>query len=155
VDNRIYETPRQPIWREAWEVTEGLLSETYRQARNRGARLLVVTLSTGAQVHPDPGFRNRYARALGQRDLFYPDRRIAAAGKREGFAVLNLAPLLQWHATRYGVFLHGFDDLHLGIGHWNEEGHRLAGEIIAEHLCESGALMNFVVTDRKQVSALP
>jgi hypothetical protein len=155
VDNRIYETPRQPVWRQAWEITEGLLDEIHRQAIDRGVRLLVVTLTTGAQVHPDPGFRNRYARALGQRDLFYPDRRIAAAGEREGYAVLNLAPLLQRYATRYGVFLHGFDDHYLGIGHWNKEGHRLAGEIIAEHLCESGALMNLVDTDRKPVRALP
>jgi hypothetical protein len=71
---------------------------------------------------------------LGVHDLFYPDLRIKALGDREGFPVLNLAPLLQAYAEQHKVFLHGFGT-NMGSGHWNAEGHRLAGEAIAHKLC--------------------
>jgi hypothetical protein len=33
--------------------------------------------------------------------------------------------------------LHGFANRRMGFGHWNERGHHLAGETIAEHVCRS------------------
>ena len=42
-----------------------------------------------------------------------------------------LGPTFQQHAERDGVFFHGFEPI-LGWGHWNEEGHALAGRLIAE-----------------------
>ena len=50
--------------------------------------------------------------------------------------MLNLAPLFQSYAEENKVFLHGFQSSgNLGRGHWNEDGHRLAGELIARWLC--------------------
>ena len=72
---------------------------------------------------------------LGISTLFYPDQRIKAAGEREGFEVLNLAPALEEYAIRNKVFLHGAGD-QIGRGHWNEIGHQLAGELIAAELCK-------------------
>ena len=71
---------------------------------------------------------------VGLVDLFYPDRRIKALGLREGFSVLNLAEDFQLYAEQHKVFLHGFEP-NPGGGHWNKEGHRLAGKTIAERLC--------------------
>ena len=73
---------------------------------------------------------------LGVRSLFYPDERIKALGQREGFKVLNLAPVLGEYASRNNIFLHGQGDTK-GRGHWNEIGHRLAGELVAEELCKA------------------
>jgi hypothetical protein len=56
-------------------------------------------------------------------------------GEREGFPVYNLAPDLQAYADRTQVFLHGFG-AQRGNGHWNEDGHRVAGELLTEKLCE-------------------
>jgi hypothetical protein len=55
---------------------------------------------------------------------------LADFGNREGIPVLNLAPLMAKLAEERHVFFHGFDD-HLGQGHWNQQGHRFAGELIA------------------------
>jgi hypothetical protein len=55
-------------------------------------------------------------------------------GEREGFSVLNLAPEFQAYAERHKVFLHGFEP-NPGGGHWNKNGHRLAGKAIAARLC--------------------
>lgn len=135
VDNRIYRKPQDPRWQEAWRVTEGLLEQMHQEVIAHGARFFVVTLSTGAQVHPAPQFREHFQRALGVADLFYPDRRIRALGERDGFPVLNLAPNMHLFATLSGVWLHGFENSRLGVGHWNHVGHRLAGTLIAEALC--------------------
>jgi hypothetical protein len=108
-----------------------------QEAAAHGARFLAVTLSNGVQVYSDPEARRDYIERWGARDnLFYPDFRIKALGERLGFAVLNLAPPFQEYADRNHVFFHGFTNTHLGTGHWNAEGHRYAGELIAQRLCE-------------------
>jgi len=49
--------------------------------------------------------------------------------------VLNLAAPMQAYADEHHAFLAGFKSTKLGIGHWNAEGHRLAGELIAQKIC--------------------
>lgn len=130
----IYREPDDPRWREAWKVTERLVVRLHEEVEAAGSSLLVVTLSNPEQVWPGPEERARRAAARGVDDLFYPDRRIRALGRRHGIPVLGLARPLQEYADETGTFLHGFDGP--GYGHWNPEGHRLAGETIAEFVCE-------------------
>lgn len=134
-DNLVYHEPYDATWREAWRVTEGLLGLMRDEVRAHGARFAVVTLSNGIQVHPAPAAREAFVRRVGATDLFYPDRRIAALGAREGFQVFTLAPELQAYAERNQLFLHGFG-AQLGNGHWNAEGHRVAGELLTQKLCD-------------------
>jgi hypothetical protein len=134
-DNLVYREPSDETWREAWRVTEGLIVLMRDEVRERGAQFVVVTLSNGIQVHPATPARAAFLRRVGATDLFYPDRRIAALGEREGFAVFTLAPELQAYAERNQVFLHGFG-AELGNGHWNPEGHRVAGELLTRKLCD-------------------
>ena len=47
----------------------------------------------------------------------------------------TLAPELQAYADKNKVFLHGFG-ANIGNGHWNQLGHRVAGEMIAQKLCD-------------------
>jgi len=94
-----------------------------------------VTLDTGIQVWPDPRVRDNFMKHLDVSDLFYPDRRIAALGERDGFDVLTLAEPLYRYAEAHHAFLHGFANSKIGFGHWNAEGHRVAGELIGERLC--------------------
>lgn len=136
--NMIYVEPPDEVWRGAWRVTEALVSTINREVGERGARFLVVTLSNPIQAHPEAAAREAFARRLGVRDLFYPERRFRALGEREGFPVFNLAPELQAYAARHKVFLHGFGR-DLGNGHWNETGHRVAGELLAGKLCAAAA----------------
>ncbi|HVS03013.1 MAG TPA: SGNH/GDSL hydrolase family protein [Thermoanaerobaculia bacterium] len=136
LESAVYAEPADVRWREAWQVTEGLLALMRDEVESHDVELLVVSLSNPIQVHPDPGLRRAFAERLGVQDLFYPERRLASWGEAHGVAVLPLAPRLQPIAERRGVFLHGFGDA-LGEGHWNELGHRLAGELIARHLCRA------------------
>ncbi len=134
LDAKVFRPPSDPLWKEAWRVTEGLIGRMDKEAREMGARLLVVTLTSGVQVHPDPSIREG---SLGKPDpdgLYYPDRRIRDVCRRNGIPVLNLAPSFQSYAERNGAFLHG-SGANRGGGHWNREGHRIAGERIAEAVC--------------------
>src|SRR5215831_18729774 len=135
LDDEIYGPPRDGQWRDAWTVTEDVISALSREVKAQGARLVVVTLSTPIQVYPDTAYREAYLRSVGGTDLFYPEHRLDALGARAGFVVLNLAPSLQTYADQHHSFLHGFPNTQAGKGHWNELGHRLAGELIAERLC--------------------
>lgn len=135
IDNMIYREPSDAVWLDAWRVTEGLIVEMRRETEAKGARFLVVTLSNGIQVFPDPNVRQSFLNKIGTTDIFYPDNRIKNLGARENFTVYNLAPDLQAYAEQNKVFLHGFG-AEIGNGHWNTEGHRVAGENLSQKLCE-------------------
>jgi hypothetical protein len=139
-DNLIYREPNGETWNEAWRVTEALLIEMRNEVRAHGARMVVVTLSNGIQVFPEPHGREAFMQRLGVTDLFYPDHRIAALCAREGIEAVTLAPALQTYAEQHKVFLHGFGK-ELGNGHWNSLGHRVAGELLADQLCSTAAVM--------------
>ncbi len=135
LNDMIYLAPANPTWRRAWSVTEAELAAIARDARARGARVLVVTLSVAIQVYLDPRVPAAYARELGVADLFAPERRLAAAAVRDGYPELNLAPLMAAYAQSHHAFLHGFANTSLGWGHWNALGHRVGGELIAQRIC--------------------
>ena len=134
--NSIYREPKDAVLMEAWRVTEALIVLMREEVEQRGANFLVVTLSIGIQVHPDPAVRQHFRKAFGLQTLFYPDLRIKALEERKGIAVLNLAQPFQIYAERNNIFLHGFENSGFGGGHWNAEGHQLAGKMIASRLCQ-------------------
>ncbi len=135
VDNLIYLEPGNVEWNEAWRVTEGLIATMRDEVRTRGAQFVVVTLSNGVQVVPNPQVREAFMKRLGIVDIFYPDNRIKTFCGRESIPVITLAPDLQRLAEGNNSFLHGFG-ANIGNGHWNPVGHRAAGELIAKKLCE-------------------
>jgi hypothetical protein len=110
-----------------------LLEAMADDVEQHGATLAVVVLSNPLQVHPDAAVNTEACRKLGVDDLFYPDRRIEAACQRLGLPCLTLAPVLRDRAATSGTYFHGFGE-NLGTGHWNSEGHRVAGILIAEWL---------------------
>lgn len=136
LDDAIYQSPPDAIWREAWRVTDAEIGMVQRDVADHNARLLVVTLANGVQDDPDPVAQQHYMHFVGAKDLFRPDDHIRDLGSRSGFEVLNLAPPMQRYAEAHHVYLHGFPNTRPGIGHWNAEGHRIAGELIAERLIE-------------------
>lgn len=138
-DNVVYLNPTNDVWNDAWHVTEGLIVQMRDEVQSHGAKFVAVTLSNGPQVFPDAAVRKQFTERFGISDLFYPDNRIKLLGDREGLQVITLAPELQSYADKNKVYLHGFGS-NIGNGHWNIEGHRIAGELLAEKLCAAGPL---------------
>ena len=135
VDDAFLAPPKNQAWRDAWAISEAIVLKIDELTSLMGARLLLVGLSAGIQVHPDAGVRAAMEKKLGVRDLFYPDKRLAEFARKHGIRAILPASEMQRFAERDRVFLHGFKNSALGTGHWNEAGHRLAAEIIARDLC--------------------
>jgi hypothetical protein len=136
LDATLYLEPTDPVWEQAWTVTEQLVVVMKREAEEGGSRFLLVSLSNSDQVHPDRHHREAMAHQLGVPDLFYPDRRIQALAQRGGIDLVSLAEPLANYAEQQGVFLHGFENNRMGKGHWNASGHRFAGHLMAEKICD-------------------
>jgi hypothetical protein len=129
--------PRTPAWEEAWRVTEALIAKTAEFSARNGARFAVFTVPYAAQVHPDYRLREALAAKLGVRDLLYPDRRISEFAKRNGIQAIALAPQMQGLAEARFTYFHGFENVGMGVGHWNAQGHHTAADLIARELCSA------------------
>jgi hypothetical protein len=134
LDHFVYREPADASQAEAWEVTEAVLRRVRDQVRARGAELLLVTVTSGAQVHPDVETRRALAETLAVDDLLYAERRLSQFAAAEGIEILTLAEPMAGEATARGEFFHGFDGS-LGAGHWNVAGHRVAGQAMADRIC--------------------
>jgi lysophospholipase L1-like esterase len=143
-DSTVFKEPTDPAWIDAWRVTEGTLLLMRDEVASKGAKFLVISGSSGIQVHPDAAVRQASMAGLGVDDLFYPDKRIKALGEREGFSVLNLAPAMLEYANRNNAILHGQVDT-ATYGHWNQTGNRVAGELVAGKLCADTLTANAAV----------
>lgn len=125
----VYLEPADTLWEEAWSISEKLIEAFHHETKRHDVPLWVVTMSNDVQVYPDREVRDGIARRLGVPDLFYPDRRIRSVCLRNNIPVIALAEEMAEYAERNHVFLHGFDPK-LGYGHWNENGHRVAADLM-------------------------
>lgn len=124
-------------WEEAWKVTEGLIKLMRDEVYEKDADFMLVTTSDSYQVLPDTARRDWFRNHYNLPDLFYPDRRLRELGQKEDFPVYNLAGPIWNVAKETGRCLHGFDNAISCGGHWNVEGSRVAGEAIADYLCQT------------------
>lgn len=117
--------------KQAWRVTERILEELCHQCRIKQIPVFVFTVSSPIQVYPDPELRHSIAAECEVGDLFYSERRVENVCSASGATFYPLASALQGVADESGVTLHGFPRSGLGLGHWNESGHRTAARILA------------------------
>jgi hypothetical protein len=134
-ERALFAAPERPELAQAWRITEGLFDLLHAEARVQGAELWLATLSMPVQVYPDAAKRENLMKKLGQTSLFYADERVRDYATKKGISVSTLAPRMAAEADRTNTFFHGFPTSKLGIGHWNEDGHRLGGELLAGDLC--------------------
>jgi hypothetical protein len=136
LDDAFLAPPKNQAWQDAWTISEAIILKMDELTSRIGGKLMLVGLTMGIQVHPDPGFRATLEKKLGVGDLFYPNTRLAEFARKHGIRALMPAAEMQRFAETHKAFLHGFKNANnVGGGHWNEAGHRLAAEIIARDLC--------------------
>jgi hypothetical protein len=134
IDQAYFLPPTTAEWQDAWRVTEGVLEKMADEVARHGARLFVVTVSSGVQVNPNVANRAAFAKWLGVKDLYYGERRLEKFCRSHAIPMLALAPIFADYTSQHQVYLHGFGEKP-GQGHWNRDGHRLAGHHIAQWLC--------------------
>jgi hypothetical protein len=137
LEDDIFSEPKKEKWQEAWKITESLIARMNEEVQQRGAQFLIATLSIGIQVHPDINVRNRFMEKAGVNNLYYPDNRIKNLAEKNKIPHVILAHKFAAYAKRTGEFLHGFERTGTeGVGHWNENGHRMGGHLISEKMCK-------------------
>ena len=134
ISDSIYREPTTQVWKEAWRVTEGVLLQMRDEVVQKGAQFFVVTATDGIQVDPKVANRVAFAKWLGVSDLYYTGHRLERFCQSHQIPILVLVPTFEEYASQHQVYLHGFGKT-LGAGHWNQNGHRLAGQTIAKWLC--------------------
>ena len=131
----LYRDPDNPAWQDAWRVSEDLIAQMQQEVSARGSKFLLLTLSSSIQVDPSPAERQRLMQRVGITDIFYPDHRIQQFAVSRGIPVLTLAPYLQKYAEENQVAVHGQRSAdHQGL--LNELGHKVAGQLVAQKVCE-------------------
>jgi hypothetical protein len=134
INHWVYHEPQDPVWQDAWRVTEGLIAEMGREVKERGAQFVVIVLDNDVQSLPNPKSRENFMQSIGVTDLSYPNRRVEDFCKSQGIEVLDIAPAMREYAERNNVLLHGFGK-DIGNGHWNSAGHARAAELMTEKVC--------------------
>lgn len=137
-----FKNPPDATWEEAWEVTEGLIGLMAKEVEEKKADFFVVFIPDPKQVHYDALDRLRYMRENKIDDFLYPNRQVEKWGDRYDFPVIDLTERFQAYAEENKTCLHGFENSALCVGHWNAEGHRLAGRIIRKQLCQQLIINN-------------
>ncbi len=135
VQNMIFREPSDAGWAEAWRLTEALVKQMRDDTLQHGAKFMLATIPSEIQVLPDRGTRDAMAKKLGVADLFYPDRRLQAFAESENIPFIDIPMPMQAAADRDGTYFHGFGNMP-GTGHWNEAGHRFAGELMSKKIEE-------------------
>ncbi len=130
----VFAPPKTSVHQEAWEITEAILTLMYKEVLEHGAEFLLVTATSPNQI--DIVQRDLVQARLCVKALDYPEQRVKRLGEAVGFPVLNLLYDFQRFADQNQRPLHGFPNTNLGVGHWNEHGHDLAGKLIARKICE-------------------
>jgi len=129
----VFQPPPDATWEEAWRVTEALVKAVHSEVAGRGRRFLFVVGTPAPQVHPDAALRREVLAGVGDPD--YLRRRLAALAAENGFDAIDLTdPQRAWAETHWRC-IHGFEGRRPCNGHWNDLGHRLAGELMAAELC--------------------
>ncbi len=134
LEELIYKTPETEQWKEAWIITEKIIELMKSNVHENNAELIIALVTNSIEVTPDETRREELKSKLSVTDLKYPQNRMQEIGKRIGIPVIALAPRFLDHALKNNICLHGFEGK--CEGHWNEKGHKLAGEIISEELCK-------------------
>lgn len=127
--------PPNSTWTEAWQITEELLVTIVREVKLQKAEFLLVTIGTPLQVNPDQAARENYMQKFKIQDFLYPSKRLQKLGEEYNFSVVDLVEPFQNYVDQHQVCLHGFENTAMCVGHWNNRGHKLAGEMIATKIC--------------------
>jgi hypothetical protein len=131
VDFLVLRDSYDATWEKAWKDTEGLLLETRRAAETLGARYAIVSAATSYGTRGEAGLREMIRAFPSMQDMEWdldkPDRLLAEFAASHDIPLLKLEPLFRQQARDAGRPFHWKYD-----GHWNTDGHRLAGALIAD-----------------------
>jgi hypothetical protein len=144
-EHEVYLNEPGDDWRQAWDVTEALLTRVQATANAADVPLLVVLSPSELQVYDD-----LWAKELGDtsqsRRRFNPDvpiDRLNEIGNRHRISLLDLRPMFRAEVASGGPPV-----LFRKDGHWTEHGHNVAARAVAASVLEHGLTRAATATTR-------
>lgn len=132
-DYHVYDKEYSHKYEEAWRVTEALILESRRLAKEHGADYILVSLANNEQLHKDvwEEVENKYpALRNANLDLEKPDKILRQFCEEEEIKCLPMLPYFRkFRSSNPEVRTHYKFD-----GHWNETGTGLVASILEQYL---------------------
>ena len=122
--------PNDPVMEDAWRATDQSITLIQDECKNAGVDFMVGIIPIPGVVKPGSDV------SKGDERLVYIDRRFEAICGKKGIEALLLFPALARYANGHNAYVCGFPKTLMGQGHWNEVGHLVAGEALAEAICK-------------------
>jgi hypothetical protein len=133
----LFKVPPPDHIERGFELTERLLERMQVVADGVGAPVALVVLPLVYQLS-DNAFANFVQTSTvpsNEMSIGLPQETIQAAAERLGMPMIDLLPAFRrWTETRSEPLYIEWD------GHWNEEGHRLATQVVSEALLDGGLI---------------
>jgi hypothetical protein len=126
IENEPVSHPQTDAGASAVELTEELIATMNREVAQHDADFAMIYVTSAPIFQPDLTVESAAETLIGKLESGMEN-----LGRREGFPVLNLAPEFLNFAAGNRVYLH------IRGGHWNETGHKLAGDLTSEMICQN------------------
>lgn len=129
---RVYRSNSDPAVERAWRVTRALLERAGRSSESRGAQFVVFVIPFRAVVYghgSDPRVPGESAQGWNPEA---PTRRLLAICREAGLRCVD--PTDRYRETARDLASRGERLYFRYDWHWNERGHRLAAEVLAERI---------------------
>ena len=135
-----------PELEKAWDVTRLLISELKNETECHGAKLAAISIPFREQVYEDllESYFSGFGTGKREWDVNKPDRILSTFLDDEAIPFLQLFPDFKKAAETTPLY-YGLD-ADVQDGHWNANGHYLAGQIIRDWL----VINNLVPVDRER-----
>jgi hypothetical protein len=136
----VFQKEYGPELERAWRVTENLMLLLKEEVENQGSKLAVFSIPFREQIEEDL-WRSKLSRSGMEKrewDLNKPDRILSEVLNYAGIPFLQLVP--HFRKAAEGSALYHAMDKNGRDGHWNVDGHRLAGQVIYDWLVEERLL---------------
>ena len=122
----------------SWKLLESLLLEISKDLKINNSELLTLIISRAEIVDYEEEYVKKMAKSNNISNIFYPEDRLENFGEQNNISIISISRHmsdLNWSKNNELTKFHGFNES-LGSGHWNEDGHKFAGEIIGKNICQ-------------------
>jgi len=124
----------------SWELLESLLLKISKDLEINNSELITLIVSRAEIVDYEEEYVKEMAKKNNISNIFYPEDRLENFGKQNNIPIISISRYmsdLNWSKNNEITKFHGFNSSDsLGTGHWNENGHKFAGEIIGKKICQ-------------------
>lgn len=133
-DFRVWKKRYDRDIRDAWKVTETLVKQLKEETMSIGSELLVFYIPPRAAIYHEVwgATKRRYGMSDHEWSIEMDGNELEAICKRTNIYFVNPVELFKTRAEK--LEMEGKHLFYIRDGHWNAEGHRLVGEILAKYV---------------------